>query len=67
VHGTLVTVLEAPVLTESPEPAPAQLLVVLSLEGGQVGFAVEDVEQISAPNGVRVVDVETVVRGVLDD
>jgi chemotaxis signal transduction protein len=66
VHGTLVTVLRAPSLPDAPEGSDERLLVVLSLERGQVGFAVEDVEQISAPNGVRIVDVESVVRGVLE-
>lgn len=65
-HGTLVTVLGAPTLEDVPTAGPAQLLVVLSLERGQVGFAVEEVEQISDPNGVRIVDVESVVRGVLE-
>jgi chemotaxis signal transduction protein len=67
VHGTLVTVLGAPTLPDVPEEGPVNLLVVLSLEGGQVGFAVEEVEQISAPNGVRVVDVEAVVRRLLGE
>ena len=66
VNGTLVTVLGAPTLPDTLEGGPAHLLVVLSLAGGQVGFAVEDVEQISPRNGVRLVDVESVVRGVLE-
>ena len=66
VHGTLVTVLGAPTLPDAPRGGPEQLLVVLSLERGQVGFAVEEVEQISPPDGVRIVDVESVVRGVLE-
>jgi len=67
VHGTLVTVLGAPTLPDTPETGLAHLLVVLSLEGGQIGFAVEEVEQISAPNGVRLVDVENVVRRLLGE
>ena len=66
VHGTLVTVLGAPTLSEAPAAGPAHLLVVLTLERGQVGFAVEEVEEISDPNEVRIVDVESVVRGVLE-
>jgi chemotaxis signal transduction protein len=66
VHGTLVTVLEAPTLPDAPSGGQPNLLVVLSLERGQVGFAVEEVEHISAPDGVRIVDVESVVRGVLE-
>ncbi len=67
VHGILVTVLRAPTLSETPEPAAPELLVVLTLHQGQVGFAVEEVEELAAPEarGARTVDVEAVVRGVL--
>ena len=48
------------------EPPPA-LLVVLTLHRGQVGFAVEEVDELALPDarGVRMVNVEAVVRGVL--
>lgn len=67
VHGILITVLRAPVLASSLEPRPPEMLVVLTIHRGQVGFAVEAVEDLSGPNppGVRQVEVETVVRGVL--
>jgi chemotaxis signal transduction protein len=67
VHGTLVTVLSAPILTEDPEPSRATMLVVLNLHRGQVGFAVEEVDDLGTrdASGVRMVEVEAVVRGVL--
>jgi two-component system chemotaxis response regulator CheV len=67
VHGILVTVLGAPVLFDPPGQSQDGLLVVLTLHRGQVGFAVEEVEEVSSADdpGVRVVEVETVVRGVL--
>jgi len=66
VHGVLVTVLSAPTVLESSGSADDTLLVVLSLHRGQVGFAVQEAESVaSVGQGVRVVEVETVVRGVL--
>ena len=56
---------EVPEAPRAPGSLP-NMLVVLSLERGQVGFAVEEAEHISAPDGVRIVDVEAVVRGVLE-
>ncbi len=65
VHGILVTVLSAPTLVD-PAGSKESLLVVLTLHRGQVGFAVEDADALAGGEaGVRMVDVEAVVRGLL--
>jgi chemotaxis signal transduction protein len=67
VHGILVTVLAPPTLAPASGPPAGGLLVVLTLHRGQVGFAVEEAEELAGAGSgaVRVVEVDAVVRGVL--
>lgn len=67
VHGILVTVLAAPTLVTGAGGPTGGLLVVLNLHRGQVGFAVDEVDELALADtaAVRVVEVEAVVRGVL--
>ena len=67
VHGVLVTVLCPPILVDPETRTHHGLLVVLTLYRGQVGFAVEEADSLAAAGpGVRVIDVESVVRGLLE-
>jgi chemotaxis signal transduction protein len=67
VRGILVTVLAAPTLAPGAGRPTDGLLVVLNLHRGQVGFAVEEAEELAGAGSaaVRVVEAEAVVRGVL--
>jgi len=65
VHGTLITVLAGSLLVGHAPNGAGQWLVVLHARRGQVGLAVDEVEDLSSVDSARQVDVEHLVRSVL--
>lgn len=66
VHGTLVTVLTGSLLVGRASNGAGEWLVVLNARQGQVGLAVDEVEDLSTTgDSARVVDVEHLVRSVM--
>ena len=66
VHGLLVTVLGGSLLAGLPVGPAGPWLVVLTLRRGQVGIAVDEVEDLSVSGtAARPVDAESLVKRVM--